>query len=302
MSAAVLLAALALDRLAGEPPSRLHPTAWMGSVAEWLSKRLPGSLGGGVMLLGGVVLGFSSAAYLLLMIAPAPVKPVLSAVILKLALSWRTLGEIAVRIAGVVERGRIEEARAALPALVGRDTSSLSEELVCSACIESVAENSVDSVASPVFYFALLAAAGGVELGVAAAVAYRCVNTLDAMVGYPRFGSYGTPAAVADDALNFLPARVLVPCMLLAAALVRGCSAGDALRWLRFRGLLKSPNAGVSISLAAGALGVWLQKPGVYRIPGERAPGAEDVRRAVRLVDAGLAVFAAGALLLLVVV
>ncbi|NOZ82797.1 MAG: cobalamin biosynthesis protein CobD [Euryarchaeota archaeon] len=297
MSALVLAAALVLDRLAGEPPNRLHPTAWMGSVAERLSNRLPHSFCGGVLLLGAVTTLFSSGAYLLLLASPPLLKAALSAVVLKLSLSWRSLTDTALGIAGMLEEGRIEAAREALPALVGRDTSGLSPELACSACIESV---SVDSVASPVFYFALLSAAGGLELGVAGAVAYRCVNTLDAMIGYRRYGRFGSVPAVADDVLNFLPARLMVPCMLLGAALL-GLRAREGLRWLRFRRRLRSPNAGLGICFAAGALGVWLQKRGEYSIPGARAPGAGDVRRAVELVNLSLLAFVAGALVWLVV-
>ncbi len=304
MSALVLGGALALDWLVGEPPNRVHPTAWMGALAERLARVLPRTLGGGLLLLGGVTLSFSTGAYLVAVLLPVPAKLLFSAVVLKLALSWRSLGSTALGIARMVEEGRLEDARGALPALVGRRTSSLSREEVCSACIESVAENSVDSVASPVFYFTLLSAAGGLELGLAGAVAYRCVNTLDAMVGYPELGSFGKPSALADDVLNFVPARLMVPCMIVASLLMRlgaalrgseGVRVADTVNWMKYRSMLRSPNAGLSISMVAGALGVWLHKPGFYRIPGERAPEPEDVRRAVSLVNLSLGVFAGAA-------
>ena len=68
--------------------------------------------------------------------------------------------------------------------------------------METVAENVVDGVLSPLFFAAL----GGAPL----ALAYKMINTLDSMVGYknPRYLLFGRTAARIDDAANFLPARL----------------------------------------------------------------------------------------------
>ena len=60
--------------------------------------------------------------------------------------------------------------------VVSRDVSKLDQEHVISCAVETVAENLVDSVLSPMFYFGLA--------GVPGAVLLRVSNTEDAMVGY----------------------------------------------------------------------------------------------------------------------
>jgi len=67
-----------------------------------------------------------------------------------------------------------------LRSLVKRDAQDLSEPLVVSATVESVAENTSDSFVAPLFYFLIF--------GVPGAMAYRVINTLDAMIG--RHGKY----------------------------------------------------------------------------------------------------------------
>ena len=39
--AALLMAALAIDRWVGEPPVRIHPVVWMGSLIGWARDRAP---------------------------------------------------------------------------------------------------------------------------------------------------------------------------------------------------------------------------------------------------------------------
>ena len=63
-----------------------------------------------------------------------------------------------------------------------------------------MAENLVDSIISPLFYFGLF--------GLPGAAVFRAANTMDAMLGYRMSGSLGWCAARMDDILNFIPARV----------------------------------------------------------------------------------------------
>src|SRR5207249_261303 len=92
--------------------------------------------------------------------------------------------------------------RAALPALVGRDPAGMDEAEMARAVVESVAENTVDAVVAPAFWAAVGGAPG--------ALAYRAVNTMDAMVGHrsPRYQAYGWASARLDDAAGYLPARL----------------------------------------------------------------------------------------------
>jgi adenosylcobinamide-phosphate synthase len=150
--------------------------------------------------------------------------------------------------------------------------------MVASAAIESVAENAADSFVSPLLFFLLL--------GVPGAMAYRVVNTLDAMWGYRgRYEYMGKSTARLDDLLNLVPARISALLLAIAAPLSGG-SARGALRVLRRdRALTASPNAGWPMAAVAGALRVRLEKPGQYVLGDNHNPLSPDtVFKAVGLV------------------
>lgn len=309
----LLAGALLWDLLLGEPPELVHPVVWMGRAGGWLAKRatadsvhgrafatevarrappgreegfgwalafglpLAAALLGGLALLGTTRL--HPAAGLLL-----------GVYLLKSSFALRALDRAGRTVAGRLEAGDLEGARGALPALVGRDPSSLDRDQVASAAIESVAESFVDSVLAPLFWFALLSPVG---LGVEAALLYRAVNTLDSTVGYPHL-PVGRGSALLDAALNWLPARLAGPLLVL---LVK--ERGRAARVMeRDRKECPGPNGGWTMAAAAGALEVRLEKPGAY-ILGEEfpPPGAREVRRALALLREASAVTALALLL-----
>jgi adenosylcobinamide-phosphate synthase len=212
------------------------------------------------------------------------------AVLLGLVSSTRTLLLRAREVEEALEHGQLETARRLLGThLVSRDTRDLSPGEVAGATIESLAENLADGVIGPWLAFACGGAPG--------AVAYRTVNTLDALWGYrdEEFEAFGWGAARADDLLNLLPARMTAACVVLAAASVPECSMPGAWRvWRRDRRLTASPNAGHPMAAMSGALGVRLVKRDTYALGAElREPTASDIGRARRVV-ARAAVFGAG--------
>jgi adenosylcobinamide-phosphate synthase len=115
-------------------------------------------------------------------------------------------------------------------------------------------------VLSPLFFAVL----GGAPL----AMAYKMVNTLDSMVGYnnPRYRLFGRAAARMDDGANFIPARLSVAIIALAAGLLSGSkAAGRTLRTAWREGAHhSSPNAGYPEAAFAGALAVKLNGPNYY--------------------------------------
>lgn len=179
--------------------------------------------------------------------------------LLKTTFAMRRLAIEALKVGRALGREDLAAARAVLRSLVSRDTAQVDSRLAASAAVESVAENLCDSVVAPLLYFALL--------GVPGAVAYRVVNTLDALVGYHgRYEYLGKVAARLDDLLNLVPARVTALLIVLAAFVTR---QGGLRAWwslLRYGGTTESPNAGRPMSAMAGALGVELQKVGHYRL------------------------------------
>ncbi|MHB1133693.1 MAG: adenosylcobinamide-phosphate synthase CbiB [Chloroflexota bacterium] len=295
---AILLGALALDLAFGEPPARVHPVVWIGKLIAWL-ERAPvvgraGQFAYGVwMVLFGLVASVGPVSLLLAWLRRRLplVYVVLGAFLLKSAFSVRGLFVAAELVRRPLAAGQLAQARVALRALVSRDPSDLSAPLVAAATVESVAENSSDSLVAPLFYFAV----GGVP----AALAYRVANTFDSMIGYRgRYEYLGKFAARLDDVLSFVPARLTALLLIIASsAYGRASQAWRGAR--RYAGATESPNAGWPMSAMAGALGVRLEKVGHYRLGDGRPPDAAAVRRAEETAGIALALAALLAILFL---
>lgn len=112
-----------------------------------------------------------------------------------------TIATKGLRDAGMAVYGRLVEgdlagARREVGMIVGRDTETLDEPEITRAAVETVAENIMDAVISPLLY----AAIGGAPL----AMAYRAINTLDSMVGYKneKYANLGYASARLDDLAN----------------------------------------------------------------------------------------------------
>lgn len=273
----VLLLALALDWLVGEPPNALHPVVWLGRLIVLLEHRAPRDNPPVELLYGaGMTAACVGAAVL-----PALVLPnsrLAEALLLKTTFSWRTLHHAGERVRQPLAVGDLDGARAELRWLVSRDTMQLDAPLLTAAAIESLAENASDSVVAPLLAYALASVPG--------ACAYRAVNTLDAMVGYRGHYEYlGKVPARTDDLLNLLPAR-LTALLIVAAAGLCGADARQAWQMMRRdHALTASPNAGYPMAAIAGALDVRLEKVGHYCLHEHgRDPTADDLHRAGRMV------------------
>ncbi len=249
-----IAAGLLLDRVIGDPPNRLHPVAWFGSVMVrverglWADDRARGVAHASI----GVAIGASAGR----VIGSTPVAVAIS-------VAGRSLRSAAAGIGLLLDQGDVVGARRELRALVGRDPSELDASGIAAAAIESVAENSVDAVVAPVFW-ALLGGATGT-------LAYRAVNTMDAMVGHrsDRHERYGWASARLDDGANYVPARIFA----LLVAVVRPGRARAVLGLIRRdAGAHPSPNAGVAETAMAAALGVELGGPLRYGDRVERRP------------------------------
>lgn len=285
-SAAALLFALALDRALGEPPNRWHPVAWMGAIiARGRDFALAAPPRG--QLLRGTLLALAlpaACAALALVIAralsPLPVlAAILTALLLKPLFSLRALGEAAFIVRDALVSGDLELARAGLSSLCSRDPARLEAPELIAATVESIAENTSDSVVAPLFYFTCA--------GLPGAAFYRATNTLDAMIGYHgKYEWVGKAAARLDDVLNLLPARITALLLLLAAPLSSGDLRRGARTLLADGGATESPNAGRPMATMAGLLGVRLEKPGHYALGIALRPiEPHDITRAFRIAS-----------------
>lgn len=272
--------AMGIDAAVGEPPARWHPVAWFGSAMTrvepslWSDDRRAGV----AHLAVGVAISSAAAVALDRLLG----RRLAATVACSIALGGRMLGTVALDVAGELDRGDVDGARRALTSLVGRDPSMLDEPEIVRAVVESVAENTVDAITATLWWTALGGAPG--------AFVHRSINMLDAMVGHrnDRYRRYGWASARADDAVNWIPARLTA----VAVGAVRPNRAPDVWRIARRdHRRHPSPNGGVVESAFAAALGVRLSGVNVYdgtvevRGPlGDGPPPTRaDIARAVRL-------------------
>ena len=272
--ATVLLAGL-FDVTIGEPPNAVHPVVWMGRLIGVLMGRRPrgrprAEFPYGVLLVL-VTAGSAVAAGLLLTLGlsylPWLAALPIDAWVLKTTFSLRGLVRAGREVQRALARDT-DEARARLSALVSR-APDLEPPLIVSATVESLAENLTDSVVSPLLYFALF--------GLPGALAYRAINTMDAMIGYRDEREYvGKAAARTDDAANWVPTRIAALLIVIVAGLRR--RAGAAWTALRTQHRPEhGANKTLAIATMAGALGVRLQKPGSYALGAAERPLTADV-------------------------
>jgi len=279
----ILLLALMFDLILGEPPERLHPVVWFGKLVSslerlnsgsWLKRFLSGTLTTLFAIFAAVLLSTIPETL------PFPFKTVAYVYLLKSSFSMRAMIE---HVEEIVDS---DFAPSKVQMVVSRNAKKLGYWMRCSAVIESLAENFVDSVLSPLFYYTLL--------GLTGALVYRAVNTCDAMLGYKdeeRFW-FGKFAARLDDLLNFVPARLSVVLTALVSGELR------VLRALR-EGIAEKVN-GCSMVAFAYALNLRLEKPGYYILNERgRLPKKVDVFEAEKLfVRLSLASFVISAVVL----
>jgi adenosylcobinamide-phosphate synthase len=259
----------------GEPPlpGHWHPVALFGSAVAHLEDRIYGDRHLRGALLAGSGVGLAAAA-------GAAVRSATAASYLSVA--GRELHATALGVGDALERGDLPEARRRLPALVGRDPTSLDETAVARAVVESVAENTTDAIVAPALWT--------VAAGPVGAFVHRAGDTLDSMVGYrnDRYRRFGTAAARLDDVLAWAPARATAALVALA----RPAAAATVVRTVRRDAPAHpSPNAGVAEAAFAGALGLRLGGESRYggrvevrpTLGDGRPPGRDDVRAAVTL-------------------
>jgi len=301
LSATVLLAALVVDRLFGDPHSAYHPVALLGRFIGWWGRAdLYPTL---VQRCAGVVFWLVTAAlfslpfYLVASTAPWFLYLLLAPFLLKSCFAWRSLEEHTLAVVAALKDG-VENGREQVKLLVSRNTAQLDRQHILSAGYESMTENITDSIISPLLFFSVF--------GLVGAAVYRAANTMDAMLGYrDERERIGWCAARMDDLFNYIPARITVLLLLVYFAFCGRFS--PAARMMRRDGR-KRPgfNGGIVMAAMAGGIGIQFEKPGIYTIgDSERTldeAGPEIIRaaRAVALMGAILAVctlFLLGALI-----
>lgn len=278
----VLALAIIMDILIGEPPAAIHPVVWIGKLIKYLKHLSFGNkrIFGIVIVL--ITAGISLIAGVVVVIASSYISEtfglLLAAYFLKSTFSFRMLLTSARQIKSQLESGSLKNAKKDLKALVSRDTTKLDKSHMTSAVIESISENFVDGIVSPLFFYLIL--------GLPGALVYKAVNTLDSMIGYKNkeFIELGWASARLDDILNWIPARLSLV-FIFAGSLFTGSPINAVKTCIRDCDQTASPNSGWPMAATAGSLGVKLEKKGDYILGGEfREPVPADIEKGSMLV------------------
>lgn len=269
----LLLAAIVLDRIVGDPPwlwQRVaHPVVIFGKAIDQFEKRLNGTrftpegrrLNGvftivallAVSVIVGLLLSelFDHLGILGL---------ILEVTVVAVFLAQKSLGDHVQAVVDGLQRDGLEGGRAAVAMIVGRDPKTLDQAGVSRAAIESLSENFADGVVAPAFWYAVA--------GLPGILAYKMLNTADSMIGHKneRFLQFGWASARLDDVANWPAARLSAVFIAIAALLKRGAGEGRRAMSaaLRDSGLHRSPNSGWPEAAMAGALDLQLAGPRVY--------------------------------------
>jgi adenosylcobinamide-phosphate synthase len=254
--------AIVLDLLIGDPRWLPHPVKLIGNSAAWLERPMRNAIRNARVAGVATALVVISTTALLSWgilfvagVAGTPWRDAASILMLYFTFAAHDLAGHALRVSKALRENDLQGARALVSRMVGRDTACLDERGVVRAVVESVAENTVDGVTAPLF-FAFLG-------GPVGALTYKAISTLDSTFGYrnERYLYFGWASARIDDVAAWVPARLTLPFISLAAAFT-GLHPWLALRCgLRDGGKHASPNSGISEAASAGALRVQLGGP-----------------------------------------
>lgn len=258
MSTLCLILAMLLDKRFGEPEviwSRIsHPVEVFG---RWirLADETINPPSGDRKLVKGV--GFLAISCLILAILGlltrwVPGGQIIDIAVLAILLAQKSLEDHLKDVAAKL-RVNLDQGRAAVGKIVGRDVSHLNSSEVSKAAVESAAEGFLDGVIAPCFWFLIL--------GLPGVLIYKFVNTADSMIGYrnEQYSEFGWAAARLDDLLNWIPARLSSVVLLATHGSLNRfkAMADDAI-------LHVSPNAGWPESAMAYALDISLGGPRYY--------------------------------------
>lgn len=259
----ILFLAVFLDLIFAEPPLFLHPVFWFGKIVGVFEKFFSAveKKSKVIQFLYGFLANLSVLSFALLLVfipIPQPFQLIWHVYLLFSAISIKSMVQHANNCI------KMDFAPEEVQKIVSRDTKKLSKPQLRSAVIESTAENYVDGVFSPLFYYSIF--------GISGAVVYRAINLCDSMIGYRgRYEFFGKFSARLDDLANFIPARIS---LIFFEIFKKGAFSYGLKNKVKLNGC--------TISAMSYVLGVKLEKPGYYSLPG-REPEDQDVVKALKI-------------------
>ena len=272
-SIVIIAFALVLDFVFGDPKSKYHPTAWIGTLIAKLTP-LAKNQSASVEKFGGifvVTIPIGVVITLLLILdtgisllttdwVTIVVSIVVGVILLKSTVAIRGMERYAHDVMDSIQQGNLDSAREKLSMIVKRNTKNLDKNHVISGVLESISENTVDGITGPLFYYALF--------GLPGAFVYRIVNTADSMIGYKTdiFKNVGWFGATCDTILNYIPSRLTGLIMIVSAAILQNNWKESYKIMIRDGKKTESPNAGYPMAALAGALETKFEKINHYKL------------------------------------
>ncbi|MDO4518905.1 MAG: adenosylcobinamide-phosphate synthase CbiB [Eubacteriales bacterium] len=285
-----MLLGMIFDFLFGDPRWLYHPVIAIGKLISFLEKcirkifpktKIGERIGGRLEVLLVCVFTFAIPFVILyLLYKKIPIVGfVLETFWCYQMLATKSLKTESMKVYDALKNGTIEDARYAVSMIVGRDTQELTETGVTKAAVETVAENTSDGIIAPLFYMAI----GGVPL----LFLYKGINTMDSMLGYKndKYIHFGRCAALLDDVVNYIPARLSGWFMIVAAYLTKFDGKNAKKIYLRDRRNHASPNSAQTESAMAGALNIQLAGNAYYFGKLYEKPTIGDANRSVEIED-----------------
>jgi adenosylcobinamide-phosphate synthase len=296
----LLVIAIVLDLIIGDPITPFHPVRLIGNLIKRienflynlnLSKRISGLIG--VIISLGTVIIIFSILYEIAQYIPYG-KEVFSVLVFYSTIAIKDLAAHGMRVKRALDNDDIQLARKNVGMILSRDTDELTPDKIITGTIESMSENSSDSIIAPIFW--------GLILGPAGSLTYRVINTMDAMWGYKneRYLDFGRTAALLDDAVNYLPARLTGILICLVSALINFRTSNAWRIMIRDHSATASPNAGYPEAAMAGALNIQLggkasyfnrtvNKPTIG--DPQKKPGPSDIPGSLKIIAVSTVLF-----------
>lgn len=269
----IVILALILDFIVGDPKNKFHPTSWIGSLIAKLVPIIKNEspqkekLGGIILVILVVSIVLSLLTFVNIGIQNIPIEfleiiasIIVGIILLKTTIAIRGMEKHAMAVMESLEQNDLESARNNLSMIVKRNTKNLDKNHILSGTLESISENTVDGVTGPLFYFAFF--------GISGAFVYRIINTIDSMIGYKTsiFRNVGWFGANCDKILNYFPARI-TSLLMVVGAMILGNDWKKSYKIMRRDGKnTDSLNAGYPMAALAGALGTRFEKINHYYV------------------------------------
>lgn len=269
ISLVALVMGYILDLIFGDPYWMPHPVRFIGNlisilekvIRRFMPKTKRGEYIGGIILTVMVV-SISMVIPLVIILMAKSINTYLALTVETFMcyqiLATKSLKVESMKVYDELAKNDLPSARKAVSMIVGRDTKDLTFSGVAKAAVETVAENTSDSIIAPMIFIAI----GGAPMG----FFYKAINTMDSMVGYKneKYMNFGRFAAKLDDVVNYLPARISAYQMILSSFFLRYDYKNAFKIYKRDRYNHASPNSAQTESVCAGALDVQLAGNAYY--------------------------------------